>query len=171
MKIAVDLDSSQVFHFTCINKTSMVGLMNTNNAGYYRRLQIFPLIMGYNTRNLSFFIFLLRKFHPFQFIWYQFVVFHFPTFSLQIKAVMILTDSLKFSKYILASKLHVNTYISRKSKKKCCMSLWLSYHLRTAIAKDFYGLMHHRPNLRYWLVMHNSRKKELFSTIASYRLK
>ena len=68
MKAAVDLDSCQVFHCTCIIKTSMVGLMNTNNAGYYRRLQIFPLIMGYNTRNLSFFIFLLRKFHPFQFI-------------------------------------------------------------------------------------------------------
>ena len=37
------------------------------------------LMTGYDTRNFSFVIFLLWKFHPFQLIWYQTVVFYFPS--------------------------------------------------------------------------------------------
>ena len=80
MKVVVDLDSFRVFHCTCIIKTSMAGLMNTNNAGYYHWLEIFALMTtGYNFRNLSFVIFLLWKYHPFQLSWYQTVVFYFPS--------------------------------------------------------------------------------------------
>ena len=37
------------------------------------------LMTGNNTRDLSFVVFLLWKFYPFQLIWYQTVVFYFPS--------------------------------------------------------------------------------------------
>ena len=37
------------------------------------------LMTGNNIRDLSFVVFLLWKFHPFQLIWYQTVVFYFPS--------------------------------------------------------------------------------------------
>ena len=63
MKLVVDLNPCRVFHCTWIIKTSMAGLMNTNNARFYRWIRICSYALM--TYSLSFVISFTVEISPF----------------------------------------------------------------------------------------------------------